>query len=115
MARVTKEASGKIFLARSITAVPIFFISFVHPASLNCKEHEQRFKIFFSNSKYRHHQFPAPPVTSTTSYQHHQLPAPPVTSTTTSSQHHQLPAPPVTPSFFPLSHSSRRTFLKNIV
>jgi len=43
MARVTKEIRGKIFLARSIIAVPISFISFVHPASLNCTEHEQLF------------------------------------------------------------------------
>jgi len=56
MARVTKEARGKIFLARSITAVPFFKISFVRPDSLNCIEHEQRFKIFFSNRKQQHRQ-----------------------------------------------------------
>jgi hypothetical protein len=50
MTRVTKEARGKIFLTRSMTAVPVSFISFVRPASLNCKEQSNALKSSFQTA-----------------------------------------------------------------
>ena len=42
MARESKMARGKIFLARVIHCCPIFIISFARPASLYCEEYARR-------------------------------------------------------------------------